>query len=72
MDLQAEKLELIRMITKVTDERLIQQIHKLLKLHTPQDDELEAFIDKGLKQSDEGEIYEHKYVMKEMRTKYGK
>ncbi|MDR9375030.1 MAG: hypothetical protein RI842_06550 [Schleiferiaceae bacterium] len=72
MDVQAEKLHLIRWITQLTDESVIAKIKALREGKTDWWDEIsteeKAEIEEGLAQADRGELRDHD----EVTAKYDK
>ena len=74
MDIGAEKAEVIKRFEKVNDLSLIRAVKNLLDFglskQKSEDEELEASIDRGLKESMRGEVELHKPVMEEIRTRY--
>lgn len=67
MDLQAEKLRLIRRITQLTDEKVIAEIKSLLEGKTAWWDKIsaeeKAEIEEGIEEADRGELTSHAKVM---------
>lgn len=74
MNIGAEKAEVIKRIEKVHDLSLIRAVKNLLDFGISKqavgDEALEASIDRGLKQSELGEVTPHEDVMKEIRALY--
>jgi predicted transcriptional regulator len=74
MDIGAEKEEVLRRFEKVHDLALIRAIKNLLDFglskQKADDEAREASIDKGLKESEQGEATVHQEVMKEIRMRY--
>lgn len=74
MDIGAEKEEVIRRVEKVHDLALIRAIKSLLDFglsrQQTEDEELKASIDRGLRESQEGDVTPHEHVMKEIRDRY--
>jgi predicted transcriptional regulator len=74
MDIAAEKAEVIKRLEKVYDLSLIRAVKNLLDFglskQRTEDEELESSIDRGLKESQRGEVTLHEQVMKEIRDRY--
>jgi predicted transcriptional regulator len=73
MDIKNEKEEVLRRFEKVHDLSLIRAIKNLLDFglsRQAEDEALDASIDRGLKESSQGEVRLHKEVMKEIRDRY--
>ena len=74
MDIGTEKAEVIKRFEKVYDLSLIRAVKNLLDFGISKqavgDDALEASIDRGLKQSELGEVTPHEDVMKDIRAQY--
>jgi hypothetical protein len=73
MDLASEKKEIIRRFEHINDASLIQAIKSILDFGLSKEsknNELEASIDKALKESINGETRPHLEVMAEIRAKY--
>lgn len=74
MDIGAEKAEVIKRVEKVYDLSLIRAIKNLLDFglskQETEDGAIEASIDRGLKESMNGEVLPHDQVMKEIRTRH--
>ncbi len=74
MDISSEKAKIMRRFEQVHDASLIEAIKNLLDFglskQTGSDDALEKSIDRGLSQSEEGEVRPHKQVMAEIRERY--
>jgi len=77
MDLQAKKLELVRLIINTKKPSLLKKIEDILKNEAGTDwyDELSNLekqsIEKGLSEADKGELIPHEQVMQEIKAKYG-
>jgi predicted transcriptional regulator len=74
MDIGAEKAEVLKRFEKVYDLALIRAVKNLLDFGLSkqqlEDEELEASIDRGLKESQSGKVTPHQQVMKEVRDRY--
>lgn len=73
MDFTTEKAEVLKRFEMVHDISLIRAIKNLLDfgLREQLDNEaLEASIDRGLKESERGEVTPHEQVMKEIRARF--
>lgn len=70
MDIDATKLELVKLLLQVKEESTLYKVKKILKKEASRDwwDDLsadeKASIDEGIKQSERGETISHKEVMK--------
>lgn len=75
MDLQAEKIELVKLILEVKDEEKINQVKAVLSdehiFYEDLPDHVKEGINRSLKQAERGELRDHETVMKEMREKHG-
>ena len=71
MDIQLEKANIIERLKQINDESLLQAVKSLLDYAQKNvDKQLEASIDKGLKESKQGKGRAHKEVMADLREKY--
>jgi len=74
MDIGAEKAKILKRFEEVNDISLIRAIKNLLDFGLSKQrtevEELEASIDRGLKESQRGEVTPHQQVMKEIRDRY--
>lgn len=74
MDIGAEKAEVLKRFEKVYDLSLVRAVKNLLDFglskQKTEDEALEASIDRGLKESQSGEVVPHLQVMKEIRDRY--
>ena len=52
------------------DERILNLMYGMMKADAQKDEALESSIDKGLAQSNKGEVRPHKQVMSDIRTRY--
>lgn len=74
MDLQLEKYKLMEWLVSLKDESII---HKLKEIKETNQSEYaiseaeQLFIEAGLKDIDEGNIFTHQQVMEEISKKYG-
>jgi hypothetical protein len=66
MNMQAEKIQLMKMLLETEDLTLIRQIRQLIKSHTEKtdiwdkwDDEVRADVEEAIKQADRGELIPH-------------
>ena len=74
MDIISEKAEIVRRLEQIHDISLIHAIRNLLDFGLSKqvegDKALEASIDRGLSQSEKGEVKSHEQVMAEIRQRY--
>lgn len=74
MDIGAEKAEVLKRFEKVYDLSLIRAVKNLLDFglskQNAEDEALESSIDRGLQESQRGEVMPHEKVMKEIRDRY--
>lgn len=77
MDLQAKKLELVRLIINTEKPSILKKIEEVFKKEKNTDwwDELNEFekhsIETGIAEADNGELIPHEQVMQEIKEKYG-
>lgn len=76
MDLQAEKIELIKLIAETDSEEIIDQIKAVFRgdghdFYDELPQHVKNSINRGLKDFEEGNVFDHDTVMKEMNIKYG-
>lgn len=76
MNLQAKKLELVRLIINTKKPSILNKVEEILKKEKTADwwedlseDEKQA-IDKSLAEADRGELIPHEEVMREIKAKY--
>ena len=75
MDIQADKLSLIKWLAGINDSRIIRQFKSLQKSSQEQVNvsltpEEKSAIDQGLKSIAEGRVHTHKSIMQSTREKY--
>jgi hypothetical protein len=74
MDIAAEKAEVLKRFEKVHDLSLIRAVKNLLDFGLSkqqlEDDALERSINKGLQESQQGDVLPHAQVMQEFRDRY--
>jgi len=71
MDIQLEKSNIIKRLKQINDESLLQAVKSLLDYAQKNvDQQLEASIDSGLKESKQGKGRAHTEVMADLREKY--
>lgn len=74
MDIGAEKAEVLKRLEKVYDISLLRAVKNLLDFglskQRVEDEALESSIDRGLNESQRGEVTPHQQVMKEIRDRY--
>jgi predicted transcriptional regulator len=76
MDLQAEKIELVKLLLETESSEVINEIKAVFKrqgndFYDDLPQHVKDSIEKGLKEIEQGEIYEHATVMQGIKTKYG-
>ncbi|RVU01989.1 hypothetical protein EOD41_08535 [Mucilaginibacter limnophilus] len=75
MDLQAEKIELVKLLLEVEDEQTLNEIKAVLHHDYDFYDDLpEAVkdsIEQALEDVEKGNVRSHEEVIKEMKSKYG-
>ena len=69
MDINAEKIELAKQVLDIKDERVLHSIKAALNgvdydWWNELDKDVKASIERGLKQSQEGDLYDHEEVLK--------
>jgi hypothetical protein len=73
MDVQATKLELIRLLLNTQKEPILQRIKEIFEQEEDVDfwdnldEELKASIERGLSQSERGEVKSHEVVMEKYK-----
>jgi hypothetical protein len=76
MDIATEKANIIKRINEINDESLIRAIKSMLdfglnrQLLEEYDEELEASLKEGIRQSNNREVRPHKEVWEEIRKRY--
>jgi hypothetical protein len=76
MDLQSEKIELVKLLLETESREVINEIKAVFKkqgndFYDELPQHIKDDIDAGIKDIEEGKVYDHKWVMQEARTKYG-
>ncbi len=76
MNIEAEKIELLKLILKTEDEAIIQELKAVFKKQKPDfweelPDHVKASINRGLEDVAAGHVHKHEDVMREIKTKYG-
>ncbi len=76
MDIQAEKLEIMKLLLEVDSAEILSEIKAVFKKkgYNFYDDlplSVKESIEKGLNDIEEGNIYDHELVMQEAKVRYG-
>lgn len=76
MDIQAEKLEIMKLLLEVNSPEILSEVKAVFKnkRYDFYDDlplSVKDSIEAGLKDIEEGKIYNHNYVMQDIQSKYG-
>ncbi|MCC8408647.1 hypothetical protein LJ707_06885 [Mucilaginibacter sp. UR6-1] len=75
MDLQAEKIELVRLLLDVEDERTLNEVKAVLKddydFYNDLPGHVKTGIERGIDDMNNGRVRDHESVMRDMRNKYG-
>jgi hypothetical protein len=76
MDLQAEKIELAKLLLETNDQSVLDEIKAVFEKqgHDFFDDlpqHVKDSIEAGIKDIEEGNVFEHDEVMKDIKTRYG-
>ena len=76
MNLQAKKIELVRLIINTEKPSLLKKVEEILKKEKESDwwdeigEEERKAIDQGINEADNGKFIPHEEVMKEVKAKY--
>ena len=75
MNIQAQKIELVKMILEIEDKTILKNVAELVKASQTDwwdkiSDAEKASIEEGLAQADRGEMIPHEKVMKKIKAKY--
>lgn len=76
MNIQTEKLELMRLLIETESEEIINALKSVFKkkgydFWDDLPDEVKESIGRGLKDVEENKLYDHEWVMQETKKKYG-
>jgi len=76
MDLQAEKIELVKLLLETESRDVINEIKAVFKkqgndFYDDLPQHVKESIEIGLKEIEAGEVYDHNWVMQDIKTKYG-
>jgi predicted transcriptional regulator len=76
MDLQTEKIELVKLLLETESREVINEIKAVFKkrgndFYDDLPQYVKESIEKGLKEIEAGEVYEHNWVMQDVKNKYG-
>ncbi|MEO6149821.1 MAG: hypothetical protein ABIN95_13005 [Mucilaginibacter sp.] len=75
MDLQAEKIELVKLLLEVEDEHILNEVKAVLTdehvFYEDTPEYVKAEINQSLKEAESGNLRDHEDVMKDMKKKYG-
>jgi predicted transcriptional regulator len=76
MDLQAEKIELVKLLLETESREVINEIKAVFKKRGNDFyDDLPQYvkdsIETGLREIEAGEVYDHNWVMQDVKSKYG-
>jgi predicted transcriptional regulator len=76
MDLQTEKIELVKLLLETENQSVLDEIKAIFQKQghdffedLPQ--HVKNSIEAGLKDIDDGNVYEHEEVMQDIKTRYG-
>lgn len=76
MDLQAEKIELVKLLLDTDNQSVLDEIKAIFQKQghdffedLPQ--HIKDSIEAGLKDIENGDVYEHDQVMRDIKTRYG-
>jgi len=76
MDLQTEKIELVKLLLETDNQSVLDEIKAIFQKQghdffedLPQ--HVKNSIEAGLKDIDDGNVYEHEEVMQDIKTRYG-
>lgn len=76
MNLQAEKLELMKLLLETESKDVINEIKAVFKkrgndFYDELPQSVKDDIEISIKQIDAGEVYDHEWVMQDIKSKYG-
>jgi hypothetical protein len=76
MDIQEEKIELMRLLLDTESREVIERVKCAFKgvdydFYNDLPDYVKADIDAALKEIEKGDVYEHEHVMHDIKVKYG-
>jgi predicted transcriptional regulator len=76
MDIQAEKIELVKLLLDTDNQTVLDEIKAIFQKqgHDFFDDlpqHVKDSIEAGLKDVEAGDVYEHEDVMRDIKTRYG-
>ena len=76
MDLQAEKIELMKLLLETDNEEIISQLKSVFRrkeydFYDDLPEHVKKDIDAGLEDVRNGDVYDHKSVMRDIKVKYG-
>jgi predicted transcriptional regulator len=75
MDLQAEKIELVKLLLETENSEVIKEIKAIFKrqgndFYDDLPQHVKDSIEISLKEVESGEVYEHSWVMQDIKNKY--
>ena len=76
MDIQAEKLEIMKLLLEVDNPEILNEVKAIFKnkgydFYNDLPLSVKESIEAGIKNIDEGKVYNHDWVMQDIKTKYG-
>ncbi len=76
MNIEAEKIELLKLILETEDEAVIQEIKGVFKRNEPDfwddlPDQVKESINRGLEDVAQNRVHNHNQVMQEIKARYG-
>lgn len=76
MDIQAEKIALMKLLLETDSEEIISQLKAIFKredydFYNDLPDHVKEDIEAGLEDIKNGDVYDHESVMREFKVKYG-
>lgn len=76
MDIQAEKLEIMKLLLEVDSPEILSEVKAVFKnkgydFYDELPQAVKDSIDTGLQDAEQGKLHDHNFVMNDVKTRYG-
>jgi hypothetical protein len=76
MDIQAEKIALMKLLLETDSEEIISKVKSVFKkeeydFYDDLPEHVKESVQRGLKDVEEGKVRDHEFVMRDIKVKYG-
>jgi predicted transcriptional regulator len=76
MNIQAEKLEIMKLLLEVDNPEILNEVKAIFKkkgfdFYDDLPNSVKESIEAGLKDVEDGKMYDHNFIMQDVKTRYG-